>query len=348
MLTRYRTEGNGVLNRNAHIYTSDEHGITRDKIDRKALQVIRRLTSHGYQAYVVGGAVRDFLLGKTPKDFDIATDASPNDIRKLFRNSRIIGRRFKLVHIVFGRNILEVSTFRSEQEEANTYGTIEEDVNRRDFSINALYYDPHKEYIIDYIGGYNDILEKRIRPLIPLKTIFSQDPVRMVRAVKYSVITGFPLRRRIRRTIRKNAVSIAECPSSRITEELFKILQSGYSAPIVHQLGELQLFSHLLPNLSASLDDKTPSRFGETMKQRFFADLAYLDGKIKKNRHVDRYETIKALTQEVLTAWIESKEEYGIDYHELFRMTKQLLKPMTPPNLEVEQAVKRIMRYYIP
>ena len=348
MLTRYRTDSYGALNKNAHIYTAEEHGIKREKIDRKALQVIHRLTSHGYCAYIVGGAVRDFLLGKEPKDFDIATDASPNDIRKLFRNSRVIGRRFKLVHIVFGKHVLEVSTFRSDIDEENTYGTIEEDVKRRDFTLNALYYDPHKEYVLDYIDGYKDIIEKKIRPIIPLNKIFVEDPVRMVRAVKYSVMTGFDLTKKVKRAIKKHSALIKSCPASRITEEIFKIMQSGYSAEIFKNMDEMELTKNILPNLYYSLENEKLSRFGETMKERFLADLAYLDGKIRNKKHFDRFETIQMLVQEVITNKIESQKEYSIDYHELFRLTKHLLTPMTPPNLEVEQAVKRIMRYYIP
>ena len=148
MKVRYKNGSDGVC-AVARIYSKEEHGIDRSLIDRDSVAVVSRLVSSGFESYLVGGAVRDLLLGKTPKDFDVATSASPRQVHRLFRNSRIIGRRFRIVHVAFGNKIIEVSTFRSikdhEENRDNQFGTIEEDASRRDFSINSLYYDPAEE-----------------------------------------------------------------------------------------------------------------------------------------------------------------------------------------------------------
>src|SRR5574344_1085961 len=189
MLIRYGTDGNGKLIKKANVYTSQEHLISNTNIDPDALQIIHRLRDAGFTAYIVGGAVRDLIVGNKPKDFDIVTDATPSKIKRIFRNSRIIGRRFRLVHIFFGQKIFEVSTFRSiiDGSVGNLFGTMDEDVMRRDFTLNALYYDPIKEQVIDYTGGVEDIKKGIVRPVIPMDKIFVEDPVRMLRAVKYEI-----------------------------------------------------------------------------------------------------------------------------------------------------------------
>jgi poly(A) polymerase len=348
LLVRYKKDHSGDLKRAAHIYTLAEHGIRREHIERRALSVIRRLQSHGYNAYLVGGAIRDLLLGQSPKDFDVATNATPNNIRKLFRNSRIIGRRFKLVHIHFDREIIEVSTFRAQSGGNNRYGTIEEDVKRRDFTINALYYCPEKQQIIDYVGGFEDIQKKRLRTVIPLDRIFAEDPVRMVRAVKYSAITGFSIPKAIRNKIKSHAHEIKRCSSSRITEEVFKILRSGYAGRIIEQLEKMNLLCLILPRIAAAVGGKEVTKEGESTKKRFFIDLAHIDSKILNNKKVKKGEMLQMLLQEPLLTQPLFDDIEEVDYHELFKEAKRLLKPITPPNLEVEWAVKRIMRHHIP
>ena len=176
MLIRYGKNSKGRLIKQAKVYTLDEHGISRRKLDHDALKVTDRLRTAGYQAYVVGGAVRDLLIDKAPKDYDIATDASPTRVRKIFRNSRIIGKRFRLVHVYFPQNkILEVATFRSLEggEGDNVYGAMDEDAKRRDFTLNALYYSPREEQIIDYHDGVKDIKNRKLRSVIPLDVTFT-------------------------------------------------------------------------------------------------------------------------------------------------------------------------------
>ena len=207
VLYRYGTDGDGRLIKKAVVYTKAEHFITNKKIDPDALQIVNRLRDAGYTAYIVGGAVRDLIVGNVPKDFDIVTDATPSKIKRIFRNSRIIGRRFRLVHVVFGSKIFEVSTFRSNADGSigNDFGTIEQDVMRRDFTMNALYYDPLQEQVIDYVGGVRDIKKHVLRPVIPLETIFVEDPVRMLRAVKYSATTDAKMTFNLRHKIKQSA-----------------------------------------------------------------------------------------------------------------------------------------------
>ena len=173
MLIRYRRSEDGRLLAKAVVYTQAEHRIERSGIDPDALRIVERLRENGHEAYIVGGAVRDLLLGRMPKDFDIVTDAPPSRIKRVFRSARVIGRRFRLVHVYAGPKIFEVSTFRSiaNGTVGNEFGSIDEDAHRRDFTLNALYFDPYDSTLVDYVGGFKDIAVKRIEPVIPLKTI---------------------------------------------------------------------------------------------------------------------------------------------------------------------------------
>lgn len=224
MFIRYHRDKNGKLVQQAIVYTEKEHGIASDAIDTDAIKVIERLKEAGYKAFIVGGAVRDLLRGKKPKDFDLVTDAIPARIKKLFRNSRIIGRRFRLVHIYFGDKIFEVSTFRSivNGSVGNEFGTIDEDVMRRDFTINALYFDPIENIIVDYVGGFNDVREGILKPIIPLADIFAEDPVRMVRGIKYAITANCVIPPNVQKQIRKDAQMLAGVSPSRMTEEFLK------------------------------------------------------------------------------------------------------------------------------
>jgi len=211
VLFRYSQSKNGRPIKTAVIYTETEHCIENSNIDPDAIRTIKHLRDYGFEAYIVGGAVRDLLLGKVPKDFDLVTNATPSRIKKLFRNSRIIGKRFRIVHVFYGSKIFEVATFRSLSEGTlgNIFGTMDEDVRRRDFTFNALYYNPLKGHIIDYVGGVKDIQNKKAVPVIPLKQIFSEDPVRMLRAIKYATCTEFCIPFFLRRKIKKCAPLLA-------------------------------------------------------------------------------------------------------------------------------------------
>jgi len=246
------------------VYRREEHSISRQNIDPDALKTMRRLMRHGYKAYLVGGGVRDLLLGKKPKDFDIATDATPRRIKALFRNCRIIGRRFKLAHVFFGSGkILEVSTFRAGQEaEAepenerdllitrdNIYGDEQSDALRRDITINALFYALRNFSVIDYIGGMEDLRAGIVRAIGDPNLRFPEDPVRMIRVVRHAVRAGFDIEDSCRRAILQHHSLIEKCSEMRLYEELKKDLTSGYALEILQELAAHNLLQHLLPEL---------------------------------------------------------------------------------------------------
>lgn len=341
MRIRYSKNHRGKLEKQAEIYSKDEHGIDKHKVDGDAIKVTRRLEAHGYEAYIVGGAVRDLLVGKTPKDFDIATNAYPSQIKKIFRNSRIIGRRFRLVHLYFASNkILEVATFRSEEagNHNNVYGTIEEDVRRRDFSINALFYNSQKEEVLDFVGGIRDIRKGILRSVIPLNRTFKDDPVRMIRAVKYATGTKLKIPFRLSRAIKRSAPLLASCSISRISEELFKILQTGRSEEIFQWTMKYGLFQYLLPQFH-DLMKQTKS-----FRSTFLKEMEKLDTRIAEDQEIRRSRMLRFL----LLAYLEERGAFlkGNDTRkkELVLKAKEALKPLIAPNQEVEDAVKQMMR----
>jgi len=345
MLIRYGKNEKGRLIRQAKVYTLKEHGISRHRLDPDALKVTDRLRAAGYQAYIVGGAVRDLLIDKEPKDYDIATDAYPSRVRKIFRNSRIIGKRFRLVHVYFPDNkILEVATFRSLDggDGQNIYGSIDEDARRRDFTLNALYYSPREEQIIDYHDGVRDIRRNRLRSVIPLDTTFKEDPVRMLRAVKYSVMTGARIPFTLKKAIRKHTPLLKDVSVSRMTEEIFKILQSSYAGPIFKSCLELQIFEYLLPNLYREM--RKPST-GRSFSDRFFKDMAKLDEYTgREGDSKARSRMLQFLTQAYLDETGALADGKDTVYTDVVGLMKESLKPMIAPNREVMDAVKHIFR----
>lgn len=338
---RYTTGEDGKARKHAVIYEAHEHGIQPELIDDDAIKIVRRLHQHGHPAYIVGGAVRDLLLGKAPKDFDIVTNAQPNRIRKLFRNSRIIGKRFRLVHIFYGDKIIEVSTFRSAEAEGfnNVYGSIEEDALRRDFGVNALYYCPLEHEILDFVHGFKDFKAKRIRPIIPVERIFSEDPVRMLRAVKYSVGTGFRIVLSLRMRIRRQSKLLADCPASRLSEEAFKILLSGRSQSVLRDCRQYHLLEHMLPSFAESL-----RHGGGAAEQRFFALLEELDAQVQSERGADRALALAFLCADYLFRTGPYADVDTIPFKDAYQSLKDQLKPITPANIEVEKALQHLLR----
>ncbi len=329
MLIRYGTTKKGKRIKLANIYTIDEHRISTGMIDSDALKVIKKLRQAGFQAYVVGGAVRDLLIGKHPKDFDIVTDAHPRQIRKLFWNSKVIGRRFRLVHIHYPDKIFEVSTFRGSNpgDEQNIYGTIEDDVKRRDFTFNALYYSPYDEQIIDYIGGYEDVRQARINSLIPLDITFREDPVRLIRTVKYAATTGFMLPGKIKKALKKYSGELSRAALSRLTEELMKILASGASEQIVRYLIDYNMLVHIVPYISRNINDC------------ILDDLKKLDEMVNSDKECNREHMIYMLTRSFLTPPTELMIKTKTAQREVFKQIKEIISPLTPPNIEVDKAV---------
>ena len=215
------------------IYPEDAHHIKQDHVDRDALEVLFRLKQHGHTAYLVGGGVRDLLLKKIPKDFDISTSAKPEEIKQIFqRRCLLIGKRFRLAHVRCGNKVLEVSTFRTGDTEGsslivrdNIWGTPEEDVLRRDFTINALFYDPTTHTVLDYIGGYPDLQHKLLRTIGDPIARFKQDPVRMLRLLKFQARFGFSIDPKSERATHICKEEILKSAPARILEEIFKMLE---------------------------------------------------------------------------------------------------------------------------
>ncbi|WP_217540298.1 polynucleotide adenylyltransferase PcnB [Vibrio metschnikovii] len=249
-----------------NVITRQEHNISRQLISENALKVLYRLHGAGFDAYLVGGGVRDLLLNHTPKDFDIATNATPEQIRQLFRNCRLIGRRFRLAHIMFGRDVIEVATFRGHHQEINqhiaaqseagmllrdnVYGTIDEDAERRDFTVNAMYYNIADYSIHDYAGGIEDLDDKLIRLIGDPQTRYREDPVRMLRAIRFAVKLDFDIEEDTAAPIETLAPLLKEIPSARLYEESLKMLQSGHGLETYHLMREYNLFQQLFPQVA--------------------------------------------------------------------------------------------------
>jgi len=254
----FKRDKSVVRERNAHC-------ISRSNIDPDALRVLYRLANSGFTAYLVGGSVRDLLLGRQPKDFDIGTDARPNEIRRLFRNCFLIGRRFRLAHIVFGRKVIETSTFRRQpdvresensiyQTEDNTFGSPEEDAKRRDFTVNGLFYDIKTFSVIDYVGGLKDLEKKVLRSIGDPCIRFREDPVRMMRAVKFAARLGFTLDRACRKALLKHHADILNASVPRVCEEVYRLFTYNASCPAFKLFWEFKLLGDLLPDVSAYID----------------------------------------------------------------------------------------------
>jgi poly(A) polymerase len=241
-----------------------EHPISRRDIDANVLKVLYRLINAGHLAYLVGGGVRDLMLGRRPKDFDVATSAHPQQVRDLFRNSRLIGRRFRLVHVFFGPQNIEVSTFRRRSEDLvapedplirsdNTFGTPEEDAFRRDFTVNALFYDPRTYRVIDYAGGVDDLNLRLIRTIGDPEVRMREDPARMMRAVRFAAKLGFEIEVSTRAAIERHRGDLAKASVPRLVEETYRTLGQPEAAQALCLMDELGLLEMLLPFLSAHL-----------------------------------------------------------------------------------------------
>ncbi|WP_244860153.1 polynucleotide adenylyltransferase PcnB [Nitrosococcus oceani] len=248
------------------IIPRSEHVISRANISEPALNVLYRLKKAGFSAYLVGGCVRDLLLGREPKDFDVTTDARPEQIRDLFRSCRLVGRRFRLAHLRFGREIIETATFRGPPEEGlsengrivsdNVYGTLEQDAWRRDFSVNALYYNIRDFSVVDYTRGMEDLEAGRLRLIGDPVTRYREDPVRMLRAVRFAAKLGFTLHPDSETPIWELAPSLQEIPSARLFEEILKLFLGGCAVQTFELLRRFNLFRWLFPQTEACLGEE--------------------------------------------------------------------------------------------
>ncbi len=303
------------------IITRSEHGVSRKNIDEPALKVLYRLHKSGYQACLVGGAVRDLLLGRHPKDFDVATDATPEQVSKLFRNCRLIGRRFRLAHIHFGRHIIEVATFRAPHGELheehhdesgrvlrdNVYGEIHDDVWRRDFTANALYYNIADFSIIDYVGGFEDIANKRLRLIGDQETRYREDPVRMLRAIRFASKLDFSIDDSCKQAILEMGSLLGDIPSSRLFEEVLKLFHSGHAEESFYTLQEYDLLKYLFPDAVKELHDKTTSEFIRLAMQS-------TDDRVKLDKPVTPAFLFAALLWAPVRKQTEANVEAGMHY----------------------------------
>lgn len=346
----YGYKADGKFVRLAKIYTQQEHGIIKTQLDKHALNIIYRLFSIGYEAYIVGGAVRDLLSKKVPKDFDIVTNARPKEIKRNFKYARIIGKRFQIVLIPITNNHnIEISTFRSDQDlfipnvevhPVKKYGTIVQDVKRRDFSVNALYYCPIREELFDFVNGFEHLKNKK---LIPILTQYKKDPVRLLRAVKYSNKVQLQLTLMTKINLYCNAFLLQTVSRSRMSDEIMKILTSGYSYDIIKDCIHYRLLKYMLPNVY---------KWGASHKTQFallLKDLQFADSKVEEpyNRIrgfqmiINRY-VLFFLTHEL--SQVPRKKITQQYIGKLMDMIKQWIYPMTPPNSEIQSALMSILR----
>ncbi len=309
------------------IYSRDEHTLSRADIDTDALKIMYRLIRHGYKAYLVGGGVRDLLLGKRPKDFDIATDATPRKIKNLFRNCRIIGRRFKLAHVYFrNQKVIEVSTFRdisqpiemvnAEDEEGirierdNTFGTPATDAIRRDLTINALFYDLSNFTIIDYVGGIQDLQNKTIRIIGDPYIRYQEDPVRMIRVVRHAARAGFDIEQKTLEVIQDHHGLIKEAAQVRVYEEIKKDFSTGSSLQTLRLLANSGLLEHILPELllNGAVLLKEGSYFSEVMSR--------IDGFVTDSGSEPPITPVLAVIALFLTSYPDSFDSLLVQFNE--------------------------------
>ncbi len=257
-----------------HLISFKEHKVSRDGISYGAKRVTDGLQAAGFKAFVVGGAVRDLLLNRQPKDFDVATNATPEEVRRVFRRARIIGRRFRLVHVMFGEETVEVSTFRravdavdAETDEHgrilrdNEFGDQQQDAERRDFTANALFYDPTTQEILDYHNGYADILANTLRMIGDPEVRYREDPVRMLRAVRLSAKLGMKLDQATAAPIFKMKELLSNVPEARLFDEMLKLLLSGHALPCIKKLRAMDLHHGMLPMLDVILEQPMGEKF---------------------------------------------------------------------------------------
>jgi len=352
------------------IITREEHSIARDDISANALKVLYRLKDAGYQAYLVGGGVRDLLLGENPKDFDIATDAHPEEVKGLFRNCRLIGRRFRLAHILYGRDVIEVATFRGPHEDGhsshagqneegriirdNVFGSLEEDAVRRDFSVNALYYNIRDDSIIDFTGGMADLNNKQLRMIGDVETRYREDPVRMLRAVRFAAKLNFNIEQQSHELIFQMRDLLEGIPVARLFDETIKLFQGGYGLRCFQLLRDYQLFQLLFPMtevlISGSDSNKTKTlhiveqalrntderiAVGKSVNPAFFlAVLLWYPMHEYKNRFMQRgqheMEALLSASREVITrqqAYTSIPKRFSLMMRDIWHMQPQLQHP---------------------
>lgn len=280
----------------AKLYEKGQHPLSSEMVSANAKEVIQTLQNSGFCAYIVGGAVRDILLEQTPKDYDVATDAKPEEVRHAFKNSRIIGRRFRIVHVYFKRDIIEVSTFRGSHNQAeatgdaetrngiitrdNVFGTLDEDAERRDLTINAMYYDPINEELWDHSTSVLDLKAKRVRIIGNPEARFQEDPIRILRAIRFANKLDFKIESKTKAAIPKLVDTLEHIPAGRRFDEYTKLFLHGSAAKNFHSLIEFKALSHLFPGTEQHLTD-------EQFKALILDALNNTDNRLKQDKKVN-------------------------------------------------------------
>jgi poly(A) polymerase len=301
-------------------------------LDTDATKVVRRLTRYGHDAYLVGGCVRDILFGERPKDFDVATSALPGEIRKLFRNCRLIGRRFRLAHLFFKhQKIVEVATFRRgatveddvsfRHAAENLFGGPADDAIRRDFSINSLMYDVGRGEIHDFVGGLEDVRTRALNTIGDPNRRFPEDPVRIIRAVKFAVRLDLTIPPNVQAAIRRHAPLISQCAPARLVEEAYKILRTGRSARCFQNLHELGVLQILMPELAARIEDSTGD-------PGIWSFLEKLDRRVGSGRQVSDALLLSALVYPFCRPVLDENGDLSAGIHDIIA---ELVTPMTFP-----------------
>ena len=294
-------------------YPAAAHGIALDSLSRGAVITARTLQEAGFQAFIVGGAVRDLLLGLKPKDFDVATNATPDQVLKCFRRARSIGKRFRIIHVMYGAETVEVSTFRAPSDERvetdeegrvlrdNVWGNQQQDAERRDFTVNALFYDPVANTVIDYHDGVADLKAKTLRMIGDPATRYREDPVRMLRATRFAAKLGFTIEPNTRAPIKELAPLLGNIPPARLFDETLKMLLSGHAVATVHVLRAEELHHGLLPLLDVILEQPLGEKF-------VMLALARTDERLQMGKGVSPgFLFATLLWHEVLLGWQKKK-----------------------------------------
>jgi poly(A) polymerase len=345
----------------AVVVDRSDHPISRRRIPENVLKVLYRLHRSGYRAYLCGGSVRDLLMMRTPKDFDIATDAHPAQIRRLFRNSRIIGRRFRLAHVIFQDMIVEVSTFRREPERGtdenaellitddNTFGSPLQDARRRDFTINALFYNIADFSVIDYVGGLDDLNQKRVRVIGDPDIRFREDPVRMMRAIEFASRLGFEIEHDTYQAILRHRSEILKASPPRVAEEILEVLRRGWSRGAFRRMVDSGLLEPLLPEVYRAIaGDRTPY---------FWKMTEVLDRTVQSGRKISDAVLLSVL----LLPWVmdeleqEEKRKPKLRIGEVMLFIRELIQPVcarmalpATTRHHIEQAVETLWRLLEP
>ncbi len=320
-----------------HIIPRSEHGISRSQIDKGALDVLYGLKRAGYEAYLVGGAVRDLMLGIEPKDFDIATNAEPEQIKRVFKSRcRLIGRRFRLAHVHFGRNIIEVATFRGDGEGAsskvsrkelnhtramdgagklvrdNVYGTIEEDVWRRDFTVNCLYYDIKNYTVVDYTDAMADLKSGQLRLIGDPETRYREDPVRMIRAIRFAAKLGFEIEESTKAPIYEMGALFKDVSHARMFEEVLKLFHGGAGVEVLSQLRQFGLFQYIFPQTNELLEDDED----EFVEKLIIEALKSTDARIQSGKGVNPSFLFAAMLWEPMLDRMDDHLEEGATHQD--------------------------------